>query len=126
MGRRRRQQVGHSSDIAFLLIIFFLVMVGSTANRALMIEPAEEIPSTERLVEDEAVKADPILLEILMDGSIHVAPNSVGQALSIVEGKDVVVYAHEGVRWDQVIDVLDTLSVWDVSSIGFANEMEEP
>ena len=126
MGRRRRQQVGHSSDIAFLLIIFFLVMVGSTANRALMIEPAEEIPSTGRLIEDDAVKADPIYLEILMDGSIHVAPNSVGQALSIVEGRDVVVYAHEGVRWDQVVDVLDTLSVWDVSSIGFANEMEEP
>ena len=126
MGRRRRQQVGHSSDIAFLLIIFFLVMVGSTANRALMIEPAEEIPSTGRLIEDDAVKADPIYLEILMDGSIHVAPNSVGQALSIVEGRDVVVYAHEGVRWDQVVDVLDTLSVWDVSSIVFANEMEEP
>lgn len=120
MGRRRRTQVGYSSDIAFLLIIFFLVMVGSTANRMLAIDSMREPSDTPSMSEDRPGQPHEIHLEILPDGSLQVASTSAILPLSTVDQKDVVLHVHEGVEWGQVVDALDTLAMYEVRSIGFA------
>ena len=125
MGRRKRQQVGHSSDIAFLLIIFFLVMVGSTANWALMIDSTQNVPTSERSAKDETTLSELVHLEILLDGSVQVISTTTEQPLSIIEGKEVVLHTQEGVKWGQVVDILGKLTTWDVFSISFASVEEE-
>lgn len=116
MGRRKREQVGYSSDIAFLLIIFFLVMVGSTANRMLAIDSSD----SQNIREDGTSLSHVVHLEILLDGTLQVVSTSAILPLSTIEQKDVVLHAHRGVAWGQVVDALDTLATYDVGSIGFA------
>ncbi|WP_422479151.1 ExbD/TolR family protein [Pleomorphochaeta sp. DL1XJH-081] len=116
MGRKRREQVGYSSDIAFLLIIFFLVMVGSTANRMLAIDSSD----SQNIREDGTSLSHVVHLEILLDGTLQVVSTSAILPLSTIEQKDVVLHAHARVAWGQVVDALDTLSTYDVGSIGFA------
>ena len=116
MGRRRRKQVGYSSDIAFLLIIFFLVMVGSTANRMLSIDSSD----TPTIREDGTSQPHVVHLEILLDGTLQVVSTSAILPLSTIDQKDVILHVRRGVAWGQVVDALDTLATYDVCSIGFA------
>lgn len=117
MGRRRRKQVGHSSDIAFLLIIFFLVLVGSTVDRAFSIDPTpKEEPSAQ-----EAVGDDRIHIELLRDGVMQPVSSPGGQLSSLVAGQAVVLHVQTGVKWAQVVDALDSLSSWNVRSVGFGD-----
>lgn len=59
--RRTRNPVGQSSDIAFLLIIFFLLLSGLTGNRSVALSVEHTMHISERT---------PLLLMLQEDGSI--------------------------------------------------------
>ena len=118
--RRRKNRLGLDSDIktsstgdiAFLLIIFFMVTATFAVTKGLEFE----LPDSDMSGRDTG---DPsVLVEIARDGSIRVdcRPMEVNEILEYLAprltanpGKPVIVYANDAAEYRHMIRVYDTL-----------------
>ena len=118
--RRRKNRLGLDSDIktsstgdiAFLLIIFFMVTATFAVTKGLEFE----LPDSEMRGDIDGKPS--VLVEIAADGSIRVdcRPMEVGEILEYLSprlnanpGKPVIVYAEDSAEYRHMIRVYDTL-----------------
>ncbi len=113
------------ADIAFLLIIFFMVTAVFSATKGLQLSLSEE--------SDEGGKPDPgVLIQIREDGlSVDCRPMSLDGLLPYLEprlarnpNKPVILVPDRDVPYRRVVDVYDTLLQADIANISFPTSRE--
>lgn len=110
---RKRRELGQSSDIAFLLIIFFLLLAGVTASHTLDLQ----IPRTSILVgEAEEI----IAITLKQDGSIIYQERilQTSELPSVLNQKPHLTLSIESkTDWQTVVSLLSTLQQYPLSSL---------
>jgi biopolymer transport protein ExbD len=120
MRERLRRQIGidaeistsSTGDIAFLLIVFFMVTAVFAATKGLDLDlPEGKVPAT--------TDGQPsVLVEILGGGNLRVDCRSMraGRLLDYLEpklvrnpGKPIIIYPHRGARYRDLVAVYDVL-----------------
>lgn len=103
MRRRRRKELAQASDIAFLLIIFFLLLAGLDATKALSLK--QGISSTE-----QTNPSGVLSLTLSSDGSIV---DSSGKTLSLSDCESLIpsyeridLSVSPDATWQAVVDLL--------------------
>ncbi|MFA7168693.1 MAG: biopolymer transporter ExbD [Sphaerochaetaceae bacterium] len=97
--RRKPQGIAQSSDIAFLLIIFFLLLSGLESSKALTLKSPQPIQAT----------ADVVSLALRQDGIVlyqgkQLSRNQLQLLLSTAKQTDITV--DEQTSWQDVVDLL--------------------
>lgn len=108
--RRRKQELAQPSDIAFLLIIFFLLLAGIEVSRSLDLQGGNEIHA----------QIHPIILTIHSNGELtsgHTA-TSLAELEGLLDGgTSLSVFVEGETLWQDVVDVLSVAQRQQVSSI---------
>lgn len=110
---RKRKELGQSSDIAFLLIIFFLLLSGVTASHSLDLQ----IPKTSVLVGDAE---ETIAITLKQDGSIiyHERILQTSELPSVLNQKPHLTLAIESkTDWQTVVSLLSMLEQYPLGSL---------
>ena len=110
--QRRKRALSQPSDIAFLLIIFFLLLAGVAADRMLVVTPS----SREDSASDSPVDIDqsPVIVQVADDGSLRFSD---GMMHTDVQDRDVVMRVSGTTQWEYVVKALDTISRFGAQSI---------
>lgn len=118
--RRKRRRSGidaeiktsSTGDVAFLLIIFFMVTATFAVTKGLKLE----LPDTEKRDDNDGESS--VLVEIVPDGSVRVdcQPMEIGRILDYLRPqlmrnpkKPVIIYAHESVEYRHMVRVYDSV-----------------
>ena len=134
MKLKRRKKTGFtdssaSSDIAFLLIIYFIVIAGFNINKGFLINlPAKD--STRLILKDD-------LLRFEMDGSGNI--NYEEQVMGIIEAEKLIARAQAEnpniavllsidpqAHWQRVVSFVELAQDLKIDSFSFAMKKEEP
>jgi len=111
--RRYRRNVTQPSDIAFLLILFFLVLTGAVVDRALTIASSEV---TIAHVQESLVIITVDTAGVARLGQSHLDPSLRTQ----IQGKAVIVEASADTRWDSVVAALSTVTDYGADSVSLS------
>ena len=115
------------ADIAFLLIIFFMVTTAFSVKKGIDFQ----LPQDEKEETIEQEKA--ILVEIEADGqmllnknriALNELPQQIGQKLALNPEKFVIVTADDETAYERLIDVLDELKQIEVKNIAIPTKRE--
>jgi biopolymer transport protein ExbD len=112
--RRYRRTVTQPSDIAFLLILFFLILSGAVVDRALEVSASEPAasPQQERTVTITVDTAGVVRL-----GKGILTPSASSQ----IQGADVVVHVVGDTRWEFVVAALSTVTQYGATSVSLTS-----
>ncbi|NCC64784.1 MAG: hypothetical protein EOM15_09025 [Spirochaetia bacterium] len=110
---RNRKSPGLSSDIAFLLIIFFLLLAGISTSQSLTVNLEKETKNgTDTLITKT--------LELLEDGSLFLDEKAITYAdlaKAIAEDTHVSLYIKENTPYQIVVQLLSSLEVANPGSL---------
>ena len=97
MHRRKRKELAQSSDIAFLLIIFFLLLAGLDVSKALSYRQAKPA--------GETVETSPLSLTLEDDDTLRYQ----NQPISLFQCKEagqLILTVDDHATWQGVVDIL--------------------
>ncbi|WP_320128310.1 biopolymer transporter ExbD [uncultured Sphaerochaeta sp.] len=97
--RRRRQDLAQPSDIAFLLIIFFLLLAGVAASQSLDLKIG---PSSKKTIEN-------LVLTLHQDGSLSEGdtPTTLNEiAKQMANTTNLTVLVEQETPWQEIVDIL--------------------
>lgn len=98
--RKKQHALGQPSDIAFLLIIFFLLMIGINGTGSMEISTSGEAIHSEQ---------KPLVLTIQADGKLFIGTEPISlENLAGSLARYASLHAHiaESSRWQDIVDVL--------------------
>jgi|GEM_PF-580628 biopolymer transport protein ExbD len=101
MHRRKRKELAQSSDIAFLLIIFFLLLAGLDVSKALSYRQAKPA--------GETVETSPLSLTLEDDDTLRYQnqPISLSQCKELLdEAGQLTLTVDDHATWQGVVDIL--------------------
>ncbi|MDR2601068.1 MAG: biopolymer transporter ExbD [Spirochaetaceae bacterium] len=117
-----------TSDIAFLLIIYFIVIAGFNINKGFLMNfPAKD--STRLVKKDEVLRYQLTAAgEIMLNGEIISAASAEDEARNAVSGNPniaVMLTIHPEAPWQSVVSFVETAKKLNIDSFSFKMEDAE-
>lgn len=113
--RKKRRDLGQSSDIAFLLIIFFLLLSGISSSHSLSLDlPSPKPAST------SAEEINFKTLSLRQDGSLSLAdkPITTNQLPSLIQSTtNLTLQVEAETAWQEVVTTLSALQQLQLASL---------
>ncbi len=103
---RKRRDLGQPSDIAFLLIIFFLLLTGIATDHAFSLSLSKQQESTESVQEQ-------VTLTVAENGTIQIANQTISLndlPSFIIQASHLTLQINKATPWQSVVDLLATIT----------------
>ncbi|MGE4454497.1 MAG: biopolymer transporter ExbD [Sphaerochaeta sp.] len=102
---RNRRNLGQPSDIAFLLIIFFLLLSGIASSSGIVLSLSETMPK-------DSIDKRPLSLTLSRNGAIYSRDTIIEYhdlTTQIATTNHVIITVEKGVPWQQVVSLLSII-----------------